>query len=900
MKKFKANIINSFVLILVGATLLTACSLGVALTLRAPIIDHEEEIKSVSWYQNEKAESFDVYINNSKVENILQDDNTSVYTFNYSSYVVEDGSYTIKVKAIGDGENYKDSRFSNSVVIYVGENVTGGYDTSALSIVRDSDLSPDNVEYVSEGKSIRWDNVEKNGEFAERYIVQIYCNEYTEDTDNSDKIRSFYVSQNYFVLTDYLKGNEVLAISIGSKFADDENIYVSDVYYHNPLNMGQYSNVYVFDGGVYDYYIEDYEELQNLYYYSYISRNTSLEFMVEKGFYSSHTNDYFNMNQYQFGEYLPFVHQKYIIALNENYQKYLLGINDCYDKWAYYETYDFSMSPYLQLTSDENSNGPIFTLRTGYSYTQPELNTSGGKTTGLSEKILSQTSLETPYYDKVDYTPRDEDYDDFHSDKNVLTTYCTSSEELYWAVENNVTPLFNSSNSRAYLVYQEAKNVLIDIISDEMSEYEKVLCIFDWIATNTCYDNDGFASGATTNNSCYYLEGVFLDDNRIAVCDGFSKAFSLLCNMEGIDCYRVMGMAGSGSLGGHAWNKVAVNGNWYVVDITWTEIKQSEVETDENGDIEYNVDSVGGKYYKEPKLAQSEEYNSHRYFLVSDNYISDTHVPFAQREKVSDANLPANKMYGYYTNTSFVYKGNTYSRVIDENSDMEAVLNYIYQNNIQNFEVVFDYNYINSWGYDFSSAIQEGRGNNLFMGVSIVGYLNQYDDALYALETPEKIYDKEDKTYYTCEYEAVVIKSGISAVYYTESKAGYVLYLSCETNIINVNESNLSDDNRYTQFISYLVDNALEFDRKIAFEDAFLSDIIGLDLSTVTFEQISSALSEYLIRDINAYAGSDLYKITSFTFDKTEDVISAVFNGSEFEEKEYVSYVFDAKIEFDI
>ena len=56
-----------------------------------------------------------------------------------------------------------------------------------------------------------------------------------------------------------------------------------------------------------------------------------------------------------------------------------------------------------------------------------------------------------------------------------------------------------------------------------------------------------------------------------AVCDGYSKAFDLLCYLSGIDCIRVSGTStnSSGSSGGHAWNKVKVDGTWYNVDVTW-------------------------------------------------------------------------------------------------------------------------------------------------------------------------------------------------------------------------------------------------------------------------------------------------------------------------------------------
>ena len=231
MKRKTAKILNTFVLFMTVVFLFTACSFGASLTLRAPVLIHESKDKTISWSQNDKATKFDVYVNNEVVESVAQDISKSVYVFNYSQHILEDGSYKIKVKAIGDGEKYKDSRFSNTVVVYIGENNVGGYDTVSLSIVRNSSWAPSNIEYAFEGNTISWDVCEKNGNIPEKYVVQIYCNNYTDATDNTDKIRSFYVTQNYFVLDEYLKGNEVLAISVGSKYSQDDNIYVANVFY---------------------------------------------------------------------------------------------------------------------------------------------------------------------------------------------------------------------------------------------------------------------------------------------------------------------------------------------------------------------------------------------------------------------------------------------------------------------------------------------------------------------------------------------------------------------------------------------------------------------------------------------------------------------------------------------
>ncbi|MBQ2094824.1 MAG: S-layer homology domain-containing protein, partial [Firmicutes bacterium] len=57
------------------------------------------------------------------------------------------------------------------------------------------------------------------------------------------------------------------------------------------------------------------------------------------------------------------------------------------------------------------------------------------------------------------------------------------------------------------------------------------------------------------------------------VCDGYSKAFKLLCDRLGIPCTLTTGVAirSDGKTVYHMWNQVAVNGTWYGVDVAWND-----------------------------------------------------------------------------------------------------------------------------------------------------------------------------------------------------------------------------------------------------------------------------------------------------------------------------------------
>lgn len=56
------------------------------------------------------------------------------------------------------------------------------------------------------------------------------------------------------------------------------------------------------------------------------------------------------------------------------------------------------------------------------------------------------------------------------------------------------------------------------------------------------------------------------------VCEGYAKAFMILCKKLGLPCVLVDGFARtelSQPFSGHMWNNVCIDGSWYAVDVTW-------------------------------------------------------------------------------------------------------------------------------------------------------------------------------------------------------------------------------------------------------------------------------------------------------------------------------------------
>lgn len=288
-----------------------------------------------------------------------------------------------------------------------------------------------------------------------------------------------------------------------------------------------------------------------------------------------------------------------------------------------------------------------------------------------------QNTYSKPHYDNVKKTRN------FYIDGVKETMSVSTSNMLYKAVAWGYQPVFMGSQAdKLQQIYDNAKDALSYIVSDEMSEYEKVHAIYDYIIYNVRYDHDcanaedKYVSGNLSLNEKmkyygYYLEGIFLNKfykkDMHAVCDGKSKAFVLMCGIEGITAVRISGEASSDgkNFGGHAWNKVLLDLNgtgdkeWYFVDTTWGDV----------GD-------------------DSKEFLSHAYFLLSDDEVKNTHV-----EKQGHGYPKAEGKFDYYAHETYTSNGAEYNYVIANNNlaaqQMARALKTLPKSTIVEFEFAF-------------------------------------------------------------------------------------------------------------------------------------------------------------------------------------------------------------------
>ena len=102
-------------------------------------------------------------------------------------------------------------------------------------------------------------------------------------------------------------------------------------------------------------------------------------------------------------------------------------------------------------------------------------------------------------------------------------------------------------------------------IDEDLSEYEKVLAVHDWICQNVTYET-------LEDHSDQDIRGVFL--YKKAVCSGYAKAFSYLLNKLNIRSSTVGGFStidvkNTEKESRHLWNLAYIDGQPYYFDVTW-------------------------------------------------------------------------------------------------------------------------------------------------------------------------------------------------------------------------------------------------------------------------------------------------------------------------------------------
>jgi len=670
-----------------------------ALTKQLPMVNNikiseNDGIYTLSFDPVNNADAYRVRVmkdndsNYSSYLNSLGLSNTFVtkQSIDVSQYVTERGSYYFYVTALAPTQN---SYYSNST-----ESSTFGY-VSKLTTLN----APSNATYFSESKTfftLGWIGDDN----ADYYLVKItdprnITNEFKVYGETSTDINQYINVQGQYYISIY---------SMINPLGENAKEYTSSAAYNANFNY-TYSKIADFErysiymfGSSYDFLIENVQDLKNILWYHYlygVNPNTNLSIMLKQLQKEDGTTEEIRESIIRLATEAndallhPFAEDEGWLALigqtssdNQLFSYLSKTLLNIYPEFNILESFNL-------LPSNKNE---IFNL-----YFENALN---------KEKIESKTKtlFNKNYgndYKYIDLYSRKSETGIFNIDSRE-EYLVTTTEQLMQAVQHNKKPRFIGESQTAATVYNNAKLVLSAIVSNNMTDLEKVNAIFNWLSASfdLAYYSESDVQILTGSvekgnlakyglNKIYYLEGIFEDismlsngdikvGNNLATSWSYSKAFALLCAIEGIDSVVVNGSysyynmtQGTDALVQHAWNKVYINTsvegttkNWYSIDLTFSDNR-----------IYFN------------NLTKGYGMSSHSHFLTTDSFaqlnlnVNDNNHLISKNYQNSRI---CNTTYDYYLNTSFAL---SYDEIDEAISGFENMTT-----KVSNFEYSLKYN----------------------------------------------------------------------------------------------------------------------------------------------------------------------------------------------------------------
>lgn len=154
----------------------------------------------------------------------------------------------------------------------------------------------------------------------------------------------------------------------------------------------------------------------------------------------------------------------------------------------------------------------------------------------------------------------------------VLTEVNYSTEYQAILVKYAETPNVRFAKAKEEL--DRAYEIKDELITDGMSDYEKVLAINDYFRMNASYDYDSTATGDVDDS---LLTEQFIDSHsphgilceNYGVCESYSEAFIMVARISGLDAVCEIGTLYGGP---HEWNRVKIDDSWCVLDVTNNDI----------------------------------------------------------------------------------------------------------------------------------------------------------------------------------------------------------------------------------------------------------------------------------------------------------------------------------------
>ncbi len=174
----------------------------------------------------------------------------------------------------------------------------------------------------------------------------------------------------------------------------------------------------------------------------------------------------------------------------------------------------------------------------------------------------------------------------------LLVLNCSASKPTQIRAERTSTP--EELEFRAIDTYavetpleKEAslRTLALHLTEPFASDRAKARSITRWMADRIDYDWESYKSGRYASIS---TDATFVLKRRISVCDGYANLFVELTKLAGLESVKVTGFSkGYGynpyknpKTSDHSWNAVKIDGEWRLLDVTWTSGEREEKSSD--------------------------------------------------------------------------------------------------------------------------------------------------------------------------------------------------------------------------------------------------------------------------------------------------------------------------------
>lgn len=206
------------------------------------------------------------------------------------------------------------------------------------------------------------------------------------------------------------------------------------------------------------------------------------------------------------------------------------------------------------------------------------------------------------FYCPSEYKNCLEDVATISNDPEILT-YINNFVHPYNSFENmqtiisetgeiNVTINYLYTEEEINEINKKVDELYTTLIKDDMSNYDKIKTIHDYIINNSKYDVE-----RNTNNSSNYLSykayGPLIQG--YATCSGYTDAMAIFLAKMNIKNFKIATELIQQDASGHVWNALYLDGEWLHLDLTWDD----------------------------PVSDDGKNYLQHKYFLISTKKLED-------------------------------------------------------------------------------------------------------------------------------------------------------------------------------------------------------------------------------------------------------------------------------------